>query len=34
MDLVIGSREGLQKFLAGEMERWSKVVRENNIGAD
>jgi tripartite-type tricarboxylate transporter receptor subunit TctC len=34
MDLVIGSREGLQKFVAGEMERWSKVVRENNIGAD
>jgi tripartite-type tricarboxylate transporter receptor subunit TctC len=34
MDLVISSREGLQKFVAGEMDRWGKVVRENNIGAD
>jgi len=24
----------LQKFLLGEIDRWGKVVRENNIRAD
>jgi tripartite-type tricarboxylate transporter receptor subunit TctC len=34
MDLVVSTPDGLQKFLVGEMERWGKVVRENNIRAD
>ena len=34
MDLVVSSPEGLQKFVAGEMERWGKVVKDNNIRAD
>jgi tripartite-type tricarboxylate transporter receptor subunit TctC len=34
MDLVAGSPEGLQKWLAGEMQRWGKVVKDNNIRAD
>lgn len=34
MDLVISSPEGLQKWIVGEIERWTKVVRDNNIRAD
>jgi tripartite-type tricarboxylate transporter receptor subunit TctC len=34
IDLVVSSPEGLQKWLATEMERWGKVVRENNIRPD
>ena len=31
MDLVVSSPEGLQKWVATEVARWGKVVRENNI---
>ncbi len=34
MDLVISTPEGLQKWVVGEIDRWTKVVRENNIRAD
>ena len=34
MDLVVSTPEALQKFLLGEIDRWGKVVRENNIRAD
>jgi len=34
IDLVVGPPEGLQKWLADEMQRWGKVVRDNNIRAD
>jgi tripartite-type tricarboxylate transporter receptor subunit TctC len=34
MDLVVSTPEALQKFLVGEISRWGKVVRENNIRAD
>jgi tripartite-type tricarboxylate transporter receptor subunit TctC len=34
MDLVVSNPDGLQKFLVGEIDRWGKVVRENNIRAD
>jgi tripartite-type tricarboxylate transporter receptor subunit TctC len=34
MDLVVSSPEALQKFVAGEINRWGKVVRENNVRAD
>jgi len=34
MDLVVSTPDGLQKFLVGEIDRWSKVVRENNIRTD
>ena len=34
MDLVVSTPEGLQKFVTGEVERWGKVVRDNNIRAD
>jgi tripartite-type tricarboxylate transporter receptor subunit TctC len=34
MDLVGSSPEQLQKFVAGEMDRWGKVVRDNNVRAD
>ena len=34
MDLVGSTPDGLQKFLVGEIDRWGKVVRENNIRAD
>jgi tripartite-type tricarboxylate transporter receptor subunit TctC len=34
MDLVISSPEAQQKWLLGEMQRWGKVVRDNNIRAD
>jgi tripartite-type tricarboxylate transporter receptor subunit TctC len=34
MDLVVSTPEALQKFLVGEIDRWGKVVRENNIRAD
>ena len=34
MDLQVSSPEALQKFVAGEMDRWGKVVRSNNVKAD
>ena len=34
MDLVVSSPEGLQKWIVGEIERWTKVVKENNVKAD
>ncbi len=34
MDLVVSSPGALQKFLVGEIARWGKVVRENNIRAE
>ena len=34
MDLQVSSPEQLQKFVAGEMGRWGKVVRDNNVRAD
>ena len=34
MDIVASSPEALQKFLVGEITRWGKVVRDNNIKAD
>jgi tripartite-type tricarboxylate transporter receptor subunit TctC len=34
MDLVVSSPEALQKFLLGEMARWGKVVKDNNIRPD
>jgi len=34
IDLIVGPPEGLQKWLADEMQRWGKVVRDNNIRAD
>ncbi len=34
MDLAVSSPEALLSFLTGEVDRWGKVVRENNIRAD
>ena len=34
MDLQASSPEGLQKWLADEMQRWAKVVKDNAIRAD
>ena len=34
MDLQVSSPEALQKFLLGEMQRWGKVVKDNNIRSD
>ena len=34
MDLVLSSPAALQKFLVGEIARWGKVVKDNNIRAD
>jgi tripartite-type tricarboxylate transporter receptor subunit TctC len=34
MDLVVSSPDGLQKWLTGEMQRWGKVVKDNNIKPD
>ena len=34
MDLIALSPEATQKFIAGEMQRWGKVVKDNNIRAD
>src|SRR5438876_418688 len=34
MDLQVSSPEALQKFVAGEIDRWGKVVRSNNVKAD
>jgi len=34
MDLAVSSPDALQKFVAGEVERWGKVVKANNIRAD
>jgi tripartite-type tricarboxylate transporter receptor subunit TctC len=34
MDIVASSPDALQRFLASEMARWGKVIRENNIQMD
>jgi tripartite-type tricarboxylate transporter receptor subunit TctC len=34
MDIVAGSPEETQAFLVSQMERWGKVVRENNLRAE
>jgi len=34
IDLVVGPPEGLAQWLETQMQRWGKVVRENNIRAD
>ena len=34
MDLAVSSPEALQKFMQGEVERWGKVVKDNNVRAD
>ncbi len=34
MDLVVSSPDGLQKWIVGETDRWTKVVKENNVKAD
>jgi tripartite-type tricarboxylate transporter receptor subunit TctC len=34
IDLVVGTPEELAKWLETQMQRWGKVVRENNIRAD
>jgi len=34
MDLVASSPEAFQQFVSGEVERWGKVVKDNNIRAD
>ena len=34
MDIVASSPAALQKFLVSEIERWGKVIRDNNIRAD
>jgi tripartite-type tricarboxylate transporter receptor subunit TctC len=34
MDLAVSTPEQLQKFVAGEVDRWGKVVKANNIRAD
>jgi tripartite-type tricarboxylate transporter receptor subunit TctC len=34
MELVLSSPEELQKWIETEMQRWGKVVKDNNIRAD
>jgi tripartite-type tricarboxylate transporter receptor subunit TctC len=34
MDLAVSTPEALQKFLVGEIGRWGKVVKDNNVRAD
>jgi tripartite-type tricarboxylate transporter receptor subunit TctC len=34
MDIVAASPEATQKFIVGEMQRWAKVVKENQVKAD
>jgi tripartite-type tricarboxylate transporter receptor subunit TctC len=34
MDIVAASPAATQKFLLGEMARWGKVVKDNNIKPD
>lgn len=34
MDIVAATPEATQKFIAGEMQRWGKVVKENGVKAD
>jgi tripartite-type tricarboxylate transporter receptor subunit TctC len=34
IDLVVGTPEGLATWLASQMQRWGKVVKDNNIRAD
>ena len=31
MDIVAGGPDVLAKFVAGEMDRWGKIVKDNNI---
>jgi tripartite-type tricarboxylate transporter receptor subunit TctC len=34
MDIVAASPDATQKFIIGEMQRWAKVVKENQVKAD
>jgi hypothetical protein len=34
MDLIVSSPQSQQKWLIDEMQRWGKVVRDNNIKPD
>jgi tripartite-type tricarboxylate transporter receptor subunit TctC len=34
MELIVSSPEVLQKWIVTEMQRWGKVVKDNNIRAD
>jgi tripartite-type tricarboxylate transporter receptor subunit TctC len=34
MDLVVSTPDQLQQWLSAEMQRWGKIVRDNNIRAD
>ena len=34
MDLMVSSPEALQSFMLSEMQRWGKVVKDNNIKAE
>ncbi len=34
MELIVSSPDALQKWIVAEMQRWGKVVRDNNIKAD
>jgi tripartite-type tricarboxylate transporter receptor subunit TctC len=34
MDIAGASPEETQKFIAGEMQRWGKVVKENGVKVD
>jgi tripartite-type tricarboxylate transporter receptor subunit TctC len=34
MDIVAASPDATQKFIVGEMQRWAKVVKENQVKAD
>ncbi|MFN0159838.1 MAG: Bug family tripartite tricarboxylate transporter substrate binding protein [Burkholderiales bacterium] len=34
MELIVGTPEALQKWTLGEMARWGKVIRDNNIKPD
>jgi len=34
MELLVSTPEQMQKFVAAEIERWGRVVRDNNIRAD
>jgi tripartite-type tricarboxylate transporter receptor subunit TctC len=34
MDIAASSPEAAQKFIATEMQRWERVVKDNNIKAD
>ena len=34
MELIVSSPDVLQRWIVAEMERWSKVVKDNGIKAD